>query len=511
MRNKLVAFAASDAGAGKAVCAASIAISLSQRSRCLALDLDAHSRKFQTYLGLQFPKLGLSEFLEDRVPSLDTIRSRTGIANLDCIGWSTSSVKSVKFGARGIDSLLHGLHSCTAAYVIATLPAAISDDAIGLFAAADFPIVVTSPTPDALEKVVEFLSRCDSQRFEGRTIHVLVNWVQRGGEEKEAEAAMKTAGNSLGLNVSILGTVQYDPQLEAGFRPGIRFSPQPSREVPALAFEDIAFKIERLSAHTTRDAARPAYTDETIRRLQEEHRTVVEELQEKLKRKDTQLAESAAVIRTLEEDLMLRNQESPRRSAKIDDFEVAILLRQNEAEIARQNMRVNPVSSRTTLAKSRHIVPVTAAGLVVLAILGATLLRGRRQEVQQVRAPQISAAPHAPPPAPAAPVKVPAAAPVNGPVVHRVLPDIPPKARDTIRGTVRTSVRVAADPSGNVTQATLDSRGPSQYFALLALEAARSWKFTPAKVEGRNVPSEWLLRFEFDNAETNVSVEPAAP
>jgi TonB family protein len=499
---KLVAFASPEAGVGRSVCAASIAISLAQRSRCLALDLDSQSRKLQTYLGLPFPKLGISELLEDRVTSLDSIRWRTGVPNLDGIGWSPSSGKSFEFGTRKIDALLKALQSSTAAYVISTLPAGMADDTIGLFAAADFPIVVTAPSPSALEKVVEFLSRCGSRRFEGRPVHVLVNRVQRGGEEKEAEAAMKAAGNNLGLNVSILGTVPYDLRLEATFRPGLRFSPQRSPGVAAIAFENIGFKIERLPAYTPapRDAAQPAPTqpqqnDEAIRRLQEEHRAVVDELQEK--------------IRSLEEVLRLRNQESPKEAGRTNGFEVTILVRQNEVEIARQHVGVNRVSPRTAVAKKRHVVPIVAASLVTLAILGAALLLGRRQEVQ-VRAPQTNTAPQLPS-VPEAAVKIPAAVRVNSAVVQRVLPDVPQKARDTIRGTVRTSVRVATDPSGRVTQAAIDSRGPSQYFALLAREAAQSWKFTPASVNGRSVPSEWLLRFEFDNTETNVSVEQAAP
>ena len=74
---------------------------------------------------------------------------------------------------------------------------------------------------------------------------------------------------------------------------------------------------------------------------------------------------------------------------------------------------------------------------------------------------------------------------------------MPRKARDTIQGKVRVSVHVRVAPSGSVTAATLDRPGPSPYFAGLALQAARHWKFAPAKVNGNDVASEWILRFEF--------------
>ena len=85
-------------------------------------------------------------------------------------------------------------------------------------------------------------------------------------------------------------------------------------------------------------------------------------------------------------------------------------------------------------------------------------------------------------------------------MIQQVLPNPAQSARDTIRGTVRVAVKVQVDESGAVTQATIDSRGPSQFFADRALQAAPLWKFSPAKQDGRPVPSEWLLHFEIDPA-----------
>jgi len=100
---------------------------------------------------------------------------------------------------------------------------------------------------------------------------------------------------------------------------------------------------------------------------------------------------------------------------------------------------------------------------------------------------------------------------IRGEVLQQVLPDVPQTARDTIRGTVRVSVRVQVDPSGSVVGATLDSPGPSKYFANLALGAARRWEFVPPKVDGSNVSSEWSLRFEFAQTGTRAFPAQAAP
>ena len=150
--------------------------------------------------------------------------------------------------------------------------------------------------------------------------------------------------------------------------------------------------------------------------------------------------------------------------------------------------------------KWRYIVP-TAVALALLAILAGPKLFNRQPE---------------PPPAPFSEserpeTKTPRGVLVQGAVVNQVVPDVPQRARETIQGTVRVTVRVAVDPSGNVTGAALDSPGPSKYFADLALRAARRWKFTPTKIDSRNVSSEWILRFQFERTATRVIPVQASP
>jgi TonB family protein len=79
-------------------------------------------------------------------------------------------------------------------------------------------------------------------------------------------------------------------------------------------------------------------------------------------------------------------------------------------------------------------------------------------------------------------------------VLHEVIPDVPRHARNTIRGHITVAVRVTVDRSGNVVDETLENPGPSKYFARLATEAARKWKFAP---EDNQDSRKWLLRFDF--------------
>ena len=105
-------------------------------------------------------------------------------------------------------------------------------------------------------------------------------------------------------------------------------------------------------------------------------------------------------------------------------------------------------------------------------------------------------------PQPAAPPTMPNQSSAQNQVIHQVLPDVPQTARDTIQGTIRVSVKVHVDPSGSVAGSEFDSAGPSQYFARLALQAAQGWKFAP---DAQAANREFILRFEFTNAETKAS------
>jgi eukaryotic-like serine/threonine-protein kinase len=93
--------------------------------------------------------------------------------------------------------------------------------------------------------------------------------------------------------------------------------------------------------------------------------------------------------------------------------------------------------------------------------------------------------------------------PARGAVLYQVVPDISQRARDTIQGTVRVGVKVHVDAAGNVSGAELDNFS-SKFFGDQAVQVVRRWTFTPPQVDGRNAPSEWLLRFEFTQKATKV-------
>lgn len=93
-------------------------------------------------------------------------------------------------------------------------------------------------------------------------------------------------------------------------------------------------------------------------------------------------------------------------------------------------------------------------------------------------------------------------------VVHEELPSVPLRSRQTIHGHVKVTVLVTVNNSGVVVNDTLTSPGPSRYFAHLASEAARKWKFTPAPAS-TSASRRWMVHFEFSREGTKVRATPA--
>jgi TonB family protein len=90
-------------------------------------------------------------------------------------------------------------------------------------------------------------------------------------------------------------------------------------------------------------------------------------------------------------------------------------------------------------------------------------------------------------------------------VVQRSMPKIASSAQRTITGKLKVRVRVNVDASGNVTNTTLTTPGPSKYFARLSEEAAREWKFTAASSGDQSASRQWSLLFAFTRSKIEAS------
>ena len=169
-------------------------------------------------------------------------------------------------------------------------------------------------------------------------------------------------------------------------------------------------------------------------------------------------------------------------------------------------------TGRTVPAKLR-MTALIAAVLVLLAVIAALQLRSHqtRPSLPTGKQRPVPTTAVLPPQSPVPGTQTSKSVAVMGAVAERVLPDVPRSASMTIQGKVEVRIRVTVDPSGDVSDAAFDSPGVSKYFANLALQAARNWRFKPAQVDDQAVTSVWILRFQFRQTGTEVTPVEASP
>jgi TonB family protein len=181
-------------------------------------------------------------------------------------------------------------------------------------------------------------------------------------------------------------------------------------------------------------------------------------------------------------------------------------------EPVRSHQGSSDTARKTRFARFR-VTLLIGAVLVLLAVIAVLQLRSHRispsmQTENQRPLPNIAVVA---PNSPGAGKQTIRGSVVKGAVSERVLPDVPEKASLSIQGRVKVKVRVKVDSLGKVSDAALESQGPSKYFANQALHAAWNWKFKPAQVDSEAVASVWILQFQFTQTATDVTLVETSP
>jgi serine/threonine protein kinase len=170
--------------------------------------------------------------------------------------------------------------------------------------------------------------------------------------------------------------------------------------------------------------------------------------------------------------------------------------------------RQNPSAARQHSPQARLLVPAIAVGLIVLVAIWA-VMRPFRQPTPQPAAPSSAQAFSQQPASQlAASRNSTSAMSAPGAVLHQDIPVISRSARNSIHGQIKVAVLVTVDRSGSVVAATLEANGASKYFARLATESAKKWRFAPADNQESR---QWLLQFEFTRTGAAGQAVPHSP
>jgi TonB family protein len=225
-----------------------------------------------------------------------------------------------------------------------------------------------------------------------------------------------------------------------------------------------------------------------------------------------QVAVPATIAQPFREIARQCLQVDPQRRCTAADILSQLQTQNRMAEVPASSTIVDPTPPKER-SKKRFVIPVVIAALILIAWVGSKWMV-HQPAIPAAETRTATAPPPAETPAPQSPAPVSENISGNhkpaprglarGSVLQQILPDVSRGAQNTITGHVKVSVQVSVDASGNVSQAQFASAGPSKYFADRALTAARGWKFTPPKADGQAVASEWILRFQFGRASTQV-------
>jgi serine/threonine-protein kinase Stk1 len=187
-------------------------------------------------------------------------------------------------------------------------------------------------------------------------------------------------------------------------------------------------------------------------------------------------------------------------------------------ERTRSSSPTHDLRPRKPLPSRMPLLPLIIGFVLLVAIIVGLEMHSHKTNPAPLQTESTREAPAAEPDShlatPAAPPSAAgpdATASASGEVLSRSMPNVPDKASNTIHGTVGVVVRVEVDAAGVVTHADLATRGPSAYFARLALGASRSWRFKPPQQDGRPVSSTWLLHYAFRRNGVYVKPEETKP
>ncbi|HEY2470815.1 MAG TPA: TonB family protein [Terracidiphilus sp.] len=157
------------------------------------------------------------------------------------------------------------------------------------------------------------------------------------------------------------------------------------------------------------------------------------------------------------------------------------------------------------------LVPLIVGFILLIAIIIGLAMRSHKTDSAPMQTETAQQAPPAEPESHATPQQLPSGGTGAAEVIDRAMPDVPRAASNTIHGKIPVVVRVTVNETGSVSNAELTSPGPSAYFARLALESARNWKFKPAQRNGKPAASTWMLHYEFRRDGTDVKPAQSAP
>jgi flagellar biosynthesis protein FlhG len=145
-------------GVGKTVVTSSLAISFARRGHsCAVIDLDLGAANLHSLLGVAAPNFTLSDFLNNKVETLDEILCPTPYANLHLASGARASLEMANLKFSQKEKLLRHIRGLDYDHVILDISAGCAFNALDFFLAAEHRIAVVIPERTSVENTQNFL------------------------------------------------------------------------------------------------------------------------------------------------------------------------------------------------------------------------------------------------------------------------------------------------------------------------------------------------------------------
>jgi len=163
---RVIAVGGGKGGIGKSLVSANLGIELASRGHKVVLvDADLGGANLHTCLGLEMPKVTLSDFVNHRIERMKDAIVPTGVPNLGLVSGALDAldVANPKYSQRL--RLVRSFQSLEADYAILDLGAGTGSNVIDFFVIADHGILVLVPEPTCVENTYRFIKAAFFRRL----------------------------------------------------------------------------------------------------------------------------------------------------------------------------------------------------------------------------------------------------------------------------------------------------------------------------------------------------------
>ena len=157
VNNHIIAIGGGKGGTGKSLITASIGICLADRGNSvLLIDADLGTANLHTFLGLEPPKLGLSDFVSNKESAISGVITKAGINNLKLISGAKDmiGIANLSYGQKA--KVLNNIKKLNYRYILLDLGPGTSFNILDFFLISHCGILITSPEPTSIENTYRF-------------------------------------------------------------------------------------------------------------------------------------------------------------------------------------------------------------------------------------------------------------------------------------------------------------------------------------------------------------------